>query len=193
LGEVTVREALRRAKNLPRAAHGMTLAHMGLAVAILGFVGSSAWKSEEIVFVTPGTEISIAGFDVVFEGIDRVTGPNYVANRGTLVVERNGIYVTTLYPERRQYPVAQYSTTESSIRSTLAGDLYASLTEAASAEAEAQGAWTLRILYEPLVNFIWIGAAMLVLGGGLSLSDRRLRVGAPRRTARPAATETPAE
>jgi cytochrome c-type biogenesis protein CcmF len=171
----------------------MTLAHMGLAVAILGFVGSSAWKSEEIVFVTPGTEISIAGFDVVFEGIDRVTGPNYVANRGTLVVERNGIYVTTLYPERRQYPVAQYSTTESSIRSTLAGDLYASLTEAASAEAEAQGAWTLRILYEPLVNFIWIGAAMLVLGGGLSLSDRRLRVGAPRRTARPAATETPAE
>ncbi len=193
-GEVPIKEALRRVKNLPRAAHGMTMAHLGLSVAIVGFVGSTAWKSEEIAFVTSGTEISIAGFDVVFEGVERITGPNYVANRGTLIVERNGDYVTTLYPERRQYPVAQYSTTESSIRSTLAGDLYASLAEPASTEAEEQGAWTLRILYEPLVNFIWIGSAMLVLGGGLSLSDRRLRIGAPRRSARrPAAAETPAE
>lgn len=193
LGDVPLRDAFRRARNLPRASHGMTLAHAGLAIAIFGFVGSSAWKSEQIVFVTPGTEVAIAGFDVRFEGAERVIGPNYVANRGTLIVEQDGDYVTTLYPERRSYPVSQYSTTESSIRSTMAGDLYASLAEPADAQAEARGAWTLRILYEPLVNFIWIGAAMLVLGGGLSLSDRRLRVGAPKRAARAIPAVMPAE
>ncbi len=192
-GAVPYKDSMRRARNLPRASNGMTLAHAGLAVAIFGFVGSSAWKSEEIVFVTPGTEISIAGFEVRFEGAERVTGPNYVANRGTLIVERNGNYVTTLYPERRNYPVAQYSTTESSIRSTLAGDLYASLAEPVDAQAAEQGAWTLRILYEPLVNFIWIGTALMVLGGGLSLSDRRLRVGAPKRVQRSSTSATPAE
>ena len=192
LGDVPFRDALRRARNMPRAAHGMTLAHAGLAVAIFGFVGSSAWKSEEILFVTPGTEVAIAGFDVRFEGAEQVRGPNYLANRGTLTVERGGEYVTTLYPERRSYPVSQFSTTESAIHSTLAGDLYASLSEPANVAAADRGAWTLRILYEPLVNFIWIGAAMLIMGGGLSLSDRRLRVGAPRRATR-ATVATPAE
>ncbi|SFQ02418.1 heme lyase CcmF/NrfE family subunit [Tranquillimonas alkanivorans] len=188
LAEVPLGESLRRARKLPRAAHGMTLAHAGLAVAIFGFAGSSAWKSEEIVFVTPGSDVSIAGFDVTFEGAKRLNGPNYIADRGTLTVRRDGAFVKTLYPERRSYPVAQSTTTESAIRSTLAGDLYASLAEPASDEASASGAWTLRILYEPLVNFIWLGAVMLFAGGGLSLSDRRLRVGAPKRpSATPAA------
>ncbi|PVA08879.1 heme lyase NrfEFG subunit NrfE [Pelagivirga sediminicola] len=193
LFEVPFADAMRRARNMPRSSHGMTLAHAGLAVAMLGFIGSSAWKSEEIVFVQPGAEIAIAGFDVRFDGVERVQGPNYVADRGTLTVTRDGDPVTILYPERRFYLVAQSSTTESAIRSTLAGDLYASLAEPASEDTAASGAWTLRILYEPLVNFIWIGAAMLVLGGGLSLSDRRLRVGAPRRAITPAAQATPAE
>ena len=193
LFDVPFAQAVARARNLPRASHGMTLAHAGLAVAVFGFVGSSAWKSEEIVFVQPGAEIAIAGFDVRFDGVERVQGPNYVADRGTLVVTRDGAPVTTLYPERRSYPVARSTTTESAIRSTLAGDLYASLAEPAAEGAAQSGAWTLRILYEPLVNFIWIGSALLVLGGGLSLSDRRLRVGAPRRTATPKPQATPAE
>ena len=193
LFEVPLAEAMRRARNLPRAAHGMAMAHAGLAVAMFGFVGSSAWKSEEIVFVQPGTVIEIAGFDVQFDGVERVRGPNYVADQGTLAVSRDGAFVTTLYPERRFYPVADSSTTESAIRSTLAGDLYASLAEPASDSAADRGAWTLRILYEPLVNLIWIGSAMLILGGALSLSDRRLRVGAPRRAARAPAAVTPAE
>jgi len=159
---------------------------------MFGFIGSSVWKSEQVVFVQPGNEVSIAGFDVTFEGVERVRGPNYFADRGTLTVRIDDRVVTELYPERRTYPVAQSSTTESAIRSTLAGDLYASIADPASEEAGAKGAWTLRILYEPLVNLIWIGSAMLVLGGGLSLSDRRLRVGAPRRTASVSA-KVPAE
>jgi cytochrome c-type biogenesis protein CcmF len=82
-------------------------------------------------------------------------------------------------PERRSYPVAQSQTTEAAIRSTPAGDLYASITEPVNQEADGQ--WTLRILYEPLVGFVWLGSLMLVFGGLLSLSDRRLRVGAPKR------------
>ncbi|AML53395.1 heme lyase CcmF/NrfE family subunit [Falsihalocynthiibacter arcticus] len=193
LFDVSFAESLHRARNLPRAAHGMTLAHTGLAIAMFGFIGSSAWKVEEIVFVTPGTTIEIAGFDVTFEGMERVRGPNYVADRGTLVVERGGKPITILYPERRSYPVAQSTTTESAIRSTLAGDLYASISTPLSETSEQSGALTLRILYEPLVNFIWIGMGFLILGGGFSLSDRRLRVGAPRsRKTLPVAT-APAE
>ncbi|SFD97180.1 Cytochrome c-type biogenesis protein CcmF C-terminal [Roseivivax sediminis] len=180
--EAPLSETLRRARNLPRASQGMTLAHVGLAVAMIGMIGSSAWKSEEIVFVTPGTDVTIAGFDVTFTGAERLRGPNYIADRGRLEVRRDGEPVTTLYPERRSYPVAQSTTTESAIRSTLAGDLYASISEPASEDAASGEAWTLRILYEPLVNFIWLGALMLVAGGALSLSDRRLRVGVPRRT-----------
>ena len=193
LFDVPFTDAMRRARNLPRASHGMTMAHAGLALAMFGFIGSSAWKTEEVVFVAPGTTIEIAGFDVMFEGVERVRGPNYFADRGTLKVMRKGQAVTTLFPERRYYPIAESSTTESAIRSTLAGDLYASIAEPASEDAELSGAWTLRILYEPLVNFIWIGSALLMLGGGLSLTDRRLRVGAPKRARTTSATPTPAE
>ena len=193
LFDVPFADSVRRMKNLPRSSYGMTIAHAGLAIAMLGFIGSSVWKAEQIVFVQPGTEISIAGFDVTFEGAKKVRGPNYIADQGTLVVREGDRFVTRLYPERRSYPVAQSTTTESAIRSTLAGDLYASLSDPSSEEALQQGAWTLRILYEPLVNFIWIGSALLVLGGGLSLSDRRLHVGAPRLSGKKLHRTVPAE
>jgi cytochrome c-type biogenesis protein CcmF len=193
LFETSLEETMRRIRNLPRAAHGMTLAHAGLAVAIFGFVGSSAWKTEEVVFIEPGTAVEIAGFDVTFKGVERLRGPNYIADQGKLVVTRDGKPVTVLFPERRFYPIAESSTTESAIRSTLAGDLYASISSPASETAEQSGAWTLRILYEPLVNFIWLGSALLILGGAISMSDRRLRVGAPRRKSGRSATSAPAE
>jgi cytochrome c-type biogenesis protein CcmF len=179
LGQVGIKDSLDRLRRVPRSSHGMTLAHAGLAVCMFGFVGSSAWKSEEILFVEAGTQVEIAGFDVTFEGSERVQGPNYIAAVGVLRVERNGRYITTMRPERRSYPVAQSQTTEAAIRSTPAGDLYASITEPVNQEADGQ--WTLRILYEPLVGFVWLGSLMLVFGGLLSLSDRRLRVGAPKR------------
>ena len=185
LFEVPFATSWARAKGLPRSAHGTTLAHAGLAVAMFGFIGSSAWKSEEIVFVQPGDEISIAGFDVRFEGVERVAGPNFIADRGALAVSRDGEFLTTMYPEKRFYPGAQSQTTESAIRSTLIGDLYASLADPADEAVDATGAWTLRILYEPLVFLIWLGSVMLVVGGMVSLSDRRLRVGAPKASKQP--------
>ncbi|WP_425038598.1 heme lyase CcmF/NrfE family subunit [Primorskyibacter sp. S187A] len=192
LGSAPLAESWRRAKGLPRATHGMTMAHLGLAVCIFGFVGSSAWKDDIVTFAEVGTDVEIAGFTLTFEGMERVQGPNYTANRATLTVTRDGEFVTVLNPERRTYPVAGMATTESAIRHSWAGDLYTSVAEPA---AQTGGnIWTLRIIYEPLVNFIWLGTLMLVIGGCLSLSDRRLRVGAPKRsrTALPAQA-TPAE
>ncbi|MDJ0860341.1 MAG: heme lyase CcmF/NrfE family subunit [Dinoroseobacter sp.] len=192
LGEASFAESLRRAKNLPRAAHGMTLAHMGVAILIVGMVGSSAWKDERVLFASPGTVVEIAGYEVRFDGVARVRGPNYVSDMGSLTVFRGGEMITQLDPERRWYPVAQMQTTESAIRSTLAGDLYVTIGEPAADEASDE--WTLRVLYEPFINFLWIGTVFLVIGGFFSLSDRRLRVGAPRRTSSaPPPQATPAE
>ena len=191
LGQVALRDSMARLRRLPRAAHGMSLAHAGLAVCIVGFVGSSAWKSEEILYVQPGTEIQIAGFDVTFDRTELVEGPNYTARVGVLTVMRNGQPVSVLRPESRYYPVAGSRTTEAAIRSTVAGDLYASITDPISQTADGQ--WTLRILYEPLVGFVWAGAILLVMGGLLSLSDRRLRVGAPKRRKPNASISVPAE
>ncbi|MEM9585380.1 MAG: heme lyase CcmF/NrfE family subunit [Pseudomonadota bacterium] len=187
--KLTQSGAWARIKRQPRASHGMTLAHLGVGVLMMGAIGSSAWKSDTVAFAEPGKVVPIAGFEVTFEGVEQVRGPNYIAQVATLNVAKGGEFVTYLYPERRVYPVAGSTTTESDIRQTLAGDLYVSIAEPASDKAE--GLWTLRLIYEPLVNFLWVGSAMLVLGGGLSLSDRRLRIGAPRRSA--PANATPAE
>ena len=139
-----------------------------------------------MTFIEPGTHVAIAGYDVTFEGVREVDGPNYRSLMGTLAVERAGAPVTTLFPERRSYALAQMTTTEAAIHNTLAGDLFATIAEP-DRTVGSSGRWTLRILFEPLVNFIWLGAALLVLGAGFSLSDRRLRVGAPRRAARASA------
>ncbi len=178
-----------RIRRQPRASHGMTMAHLGLGVLMMGAIGSSAWKSDTVAFAEKGTIVPIAGFEIIFEGIEQVRGPNYIAQVASLKVTQDGEYITNLYPERRVYPVAGSTTTESDIRQTLAGDLYVSIAEPAS--EDAAGLWTLRLIYEPLVNFLWIGSVMLVLGGALSLSDRRLRVGAPRRAV--PTNATPAE
>ena len=190
LGAAPLAESWRRARGLPRAAHGMTLAHAGLAVAVIGMTGSTAWKEEVVVLASPGTQVEVAGRSVTLEGVEDVRGPNYAAARATLTVERDGEAIT-LHPERRFYPAAGSRTTESAIRpDALGGDLYATISEPAAGFDGS--AWTLRVLHEPFVNLIWLGSALMVLGGTASLSDRRLRVGAPRRAARAPAAQ-PAE
>ena len=177
----------RRARGLPRAAYGMTLAHLGLAIAIFGFVGSTAWQTETIVSASEGTTVTVAGFELRFDGVREVQGPNYVSRMGEIAVTRDGETVTTLRPERRAYPLASTTTTEAAIRSRPMGDLLATISEPAA--ENAQGTWTLRVVYQPLVGLIWLAAAVMIAGAVVSLSDRRLRVGAPRKTV-PAATRS---
>ncbi len=195
LGSAPRAESWRRARALPRAAYGMTLAHAGLAVAVIGMTGSSAWREEVVVFAEAGTRVALAGYEVAFEEVEQVQGPNYVAARATLSVSKDGGPATTLYPERRLYPAAGRRTTESAILTdALGGDLYATIGEPVDqADRGGDGStWTLRVIHEPFVNLIWLGSVIIVAGGATSLSDRRLRVGAPRRAAR-APVAQPAE
>jgi len=176
LGNASLSESLRRARYLPRSSYGMSLAHAGLAIAIFGFVGSTVWKSESVTAADIGATVEIAGFEVTFRGTETVDGPEFTAVRGILDVTRNGQPVTVLYPEPRNYTVAGSSTTESAIRSTLAGDLYTSIREPAADSPSSK--WILSILFEPLVGLIWLGTLMLMAGGLVAMTDRRLQIGA---------------
>ncbi|HLW27479.1 MAG TPA: heme lyase CcmF/NrfE family subunit [Kiloniellales bacterium] len=181
-------DSWKRARGLPRAAYGMSLAHAGLAVAMAGMIGSSAWKQEEVRLVQPGDVVALGGYEFRFEGARQVRGPNYLSDTAPLTLLRDGREVGTLYPERRFYPVQQMHTTQAAIRTNGLYDLYAVI-----GDPQPGGGWVLRIYLEPLVPWIWFGAGFMALGGLVSLSDRRLRVGAPRR-ARPAVTQpVPAE
>jgi len=159
-----------RATGLPRSAYGMTLAHLGLAVFIVGAVGETFFSHEVVRYAAKGDRIEIAGRTLTFDGVSERDGPNFRAQVGTFVLE-NGDRLET---ERRFYPAEGQQTTEAAIRVRLAGDLYAVLGEPAEA-----GQWTVRIYYKTLVAWIWIGGFLMSLGGLVSLADRRLRVGAP--------------
>ena len=174
-------DSMRRLVGLPRAAIGMTIAHASLGLAVLGITGVSVWQTETITVMKPGAPVAHAGYEVTLEGAATVRGPNYIAERGRLVFRRNGSVVATLEPERRFYTVQRRATTEAAIHTTLIADLYATL-----GESDGKGGWTVRLYYNPLAPWIWLGAALAALGGFVSLTDRRLRIGAPRRTTRPA-------
>jgi len=174
-------ESWTRLRGLPRAALGTTLAHAGLALAIAGMTASNAFKVETVVFAQPGETLPVAGYAVRFERVERLQGPNYAADAAVLTVLSEGQPVATLVPERRLYTVQQRLTTEAAIRTNLLGDLYTVL-----GEPQADGRWTLRLYWEPLVPWIWLGALLMATGGLVSLSDRRLRVGVPRRQRAPA-------
>jgi cytochrome c-type biogenesis protein CcmF len=179
--------SLARIAGLPRSSHGMTLAHLGLAIFICGAVADSFWREEITVNAKPGETISIAGYDVTLEKIERGQGPNYQTETAHMRVMRNGEEVTILLPERRFYPVQQMPTTEAAIHSTFLADLYAAIGEGGSQEG-----WTVRIWHNPLVPWIWAGCLIMVIGGLVSLSDRRLRIGAPKLGARAQRTSQPA-
>jgi cytochrome c-type biogenesis protein CcmF len=108
--------------------------------------------------------------------VSEFQGPNYTSQRGTFLVTRAGSEVVRLYPEKRNYPVQQMPTTESGIYTTLFADLYTAL-----GDRQTDGGWSVRIYYNPLVPWLWAGAIFLVIGGTISLTDRRYRVGAPTR------------
>ena len=182
-----IAETWARARGLPRSAWGMTVAHAGVAIVIAGITGSSAWKVESIQAMRAGDSVEVAGYTFAFDGVATVPGPNYRADRGTFIVTRGDRLIATLLPEKRFYPVAERDTTEAAIHTTWLADLYAVISEPLEG-----GAWSTRIYHNPLVPWIWIGVIVMGLGGALSLTDRRHRVGAPRRAKARTGTPAPA-
>jgi cytochrome c-type biogenesis protein CcmF len=178
-------DSWRRLTGLPRAASGMTVAHLGLAIMIAGITGASAWRSELITTLGLGDTAQINEYALTLQAVENGQGPNYTFERGTFVLTHSGGKVTVLYPERRFFPVSGQTTTEAAIKTTLLSDLYAVIGEVRGAPDTAQQ-WTVRFFINPMVPWLWLGALVMVGGGLLSLSDRRHRVGAPRRKQQPA-------
>jgi cytochrome c-type biogenesis protein CcmF len=169
-------ETLSRARHLPRAAWGMTVAHLGVALLVMGITVSETWQVEVQQVMKPGETVQVGPVQYRFLGVVPYKGPNYTAQRGRFEILEDGRVVHELRPAQRRYQQPPMETTEAAIRPSLLGDLYAVV-----GEGDAGRGWAVRLYWKPLVSWIWLGALIMALGGFLSLSDRRLRVGAPAR------------
>ena len=183
LGREPLGQMLSRLTRQPRASWGMTLGHMGLAIAIAGMTGAGAWVTESIQTMAPGDKVTVAGYTFQFDGAVPTRGPNYTATTGRFTVTRDGRPVTVLTPEKRVYDVSGTPTTEAAIETRLSGDLYAVIGDTDG----GKGGYVTRIYFNPLVAWMWGGVLVMILGGAVSLSDRRHRVGAPQGRRTPAA------
>ena len=179
---------LRRAAGLPRSAWGTALAHLGLGITLLGIVGETQWGAERIVAVKPGDKVSVHNYDVTFDRTFNRTGPNYKELAAAFTVRRHGEIVGVMQPSKRNFASRQMTTTESALMARGVSQLYLSL-----GEVNSDGSVAIRLYYKPLVLLIWLGCVVMVLGGGFSISDRRLRVGAPKPARAKTAVMAPAE
>ena len=186
LGSAGRAEALRRARNLPRSAYGTLLAHFGIGMLVVGIIATSAYREEHILVMKPGESLAVGGYEVIFRGIEQGRGPNYREDVADFDVRRGGAAVTRLTPSKRLYDAPPQPTTEAGIHPSWRGDLYVVI-----GDPQPDGGYAVRAYFNPLVRFIWLGALIMFIGGGISLSDRRLRVGAPARARTP--TPVPAE
>jgi cytochrome c-type biogenesis protein CcmF len=177
--------ALRRLTTLPRGAVGMTLAHLGMAVSVFGIAAASGFTEEHLKILAIGDKVQVGGYELTFEGVGEIPGANYTSLQGRFHVTYGGSDLGTMLPETRRFTAPPMETTEAAIRPTVLGDLYVVV-----GEPSGRGFAT-RIYWKPFVMWIWGGGLMMALGGLVSLSDRRLRVGAPKR--RPAAVPAAAE
>jgi cytochrome c-type biogenesis protein CcmF len=156
-----------------RSYYGMHLAHIGVAVFIVGVTLVTGYQSEQDVRMDVGDTVNAGGYTFRFNGITNVNGPNYRAARAEIEVSKNGNVVNKMYPEKRSYIATQNVMTETAIDSGLFRDLYISLGEPVNG-----GAWSVRVYFKPFVDWIWGGALLMAMGGGLALSDRRYALAA---------------
>ena len=185
LFRVPLTQSLRRARLLPRAALGAAIAHAGVGVTVIGLAGMSQ-AEHRIVEVRPGQSIDLAGYRWTLDAVRSERGPNYTARVATITVTRGGHVVTVLHPSKRSFPLQNQTTSEVAIHTNLLSDLYAVLGDEHAGSA-GQSTAVLRLHDNPLAPWMWLGALVMAFGGALSLSDRRVRVGAPRRARVPGA------
>jgi cytochrome c-type biogenesis protein CcmF len=167
-----------RLSGLPRATWGMAIAHIGVAITAIGIAAVTSWTQETVALLKPGQTATVAHYDVRLLSVEDVNGPNYTSKLGRFAVSIGGAQIDELIAERRNYPNPGSDTVEAGLRVRMADVLYVTV-----GQSHPGGAWTIRLYRHPLVFWIWAGAVIMVIGGALSLSDRRLRIGAPRRAA----------
>ena len=162
-----------RLLRLQRSDYGRVVAHAGLGVTIAGVAGLTAWQTEDIRVMKEGDSLTLSGYEVTLESVERVQGPNYISTTGTVHLSKNGNEIALLYPEKRFYPVARMPTTEAAIDGGIMRDVYVVI-----GDPQDGGGWAFRTYVKPLANWIWGGSILMAIGGALSLSDRRYRVAA---------------
>ena len=156
----------------PRAFWGMQLAHLGVAVFVIGVALVKGYPAERDVRMYVGEQVTVAGYSFVFNGTKEVRGQNYTAVRGDFTVTREGKEITRLYPEKRNYFSSRsMPMTEAAIRHSITGDIYVSL-----GEPTPDGGWIVRAYSKPFVTWIWWGTIIMALGGLLAMTDRRYRL-----------------
>ncbi|MGX9393631.1 heme lyase CcmF/NrfE family subunit [Nitrobacteraceae bacterium UC4446_H13] len=167
--------SLRRARGLPRASWGTMFAHVGVGVALIGIVCETTWNTELISTLKPGDVAKVAGYELKLDDISQRQGPNFGEMLAHFTVSEGGKVIGTMAPSKRSFTTRAMSTTEAALMSRGVSQLYISLGDTA-----ANGAIAVRIYHKPMVLLIWFGPLLMAFGGLLSLSDRRLRVGAPK-------------
>jgi cytochrome c-type biogenesis protein CcmF len=155
----------------PRSWWGMVVAHLGIAVFIIGVTTVKTFEIERDVQMAPGATLSVRNFTFRYDGVVEKKGPNFTAALGTVTVTRDGSAVTVLHPEKRLYVSGGNAMTEAAIETGFTGDLYVSLGE----PVDDKGSWTLRVYYKPFITWIWGGAGLMAIGGLLAVFDRRYR------------------
>jgi cytochrome c-type biogenesis protein CcmF len=187
LGKLPSATVLRRLSHLPRGTWGYAIAHFGVGVLIAGITVSTAWRSERIETVHSGSIVEIAGRSLHFLGVSEGNFANYRFERADIIIDRPGKPAFAVHPERRFYPIAGSSTTNTSITTNGFGDLYLAL-----GDGDGKGGWVLRAYYNPLVPWVWFGAVLAALGGLVSLSERRSRMRARATRTAPGTAPRPA-
>lgn len=161
---------MQRLRKPTNSFYGMQVAHMGIAVFIIGVTLVNGFQSEADVKMTVNDTTTLAGHQFRFGGTQEIRGANYVASRGTIEVRRDDLVVATMHPEKRLYTVQNMPMTEAAINRGITRDLYVAMGEELS-----PGTWIVRIWHKPFINWIWIGCVIMALGGLLAATDRRYR------------------
>jgi cytochrome c-type biogenesis protein CcmF len=169
---------LNKIRTQSRSYYGMQLAHIGVAVFVVGVTLVTGYESEKDVKMNRGESVTAGNYSFRFNGVTNIQGPNYVAARAEIEVTKNGKPIGTMYPEKRSYTASGNVMTETAIDTGLFRDLYLSL-----GEPLVNGAWSVRVYYKPFVDWIWGGALLMALGGGLAVSDRRYALAARKQRA----------
>jgi cytochrome c-type biogenesis protein CcmF len=166
--------SLRKRPRGSRAYLGMVLAHLGVAVFVVGVTLVKSYESERDANLKPGDAVDLAGYAFRLDEVTNVRGPNYLAARARITVTRGERPVTVLYPEKRLYVVQNMPMTEAAIQPGLTRDLYVSLGDPLEG-----GGWLVSVRVKPFVDWIWGGCLIMALGGLFAASDRRYRVQLP--------------
>ena len=174
LFRLSLSAAFQRAIGLPRSVWGTALAHIGIAVTLLGIVCVSAWASELIVAIKPKQSVSLSGYELVFDGLVQRSGPNYRESAARFNVREAGVPIAIMEPSKRSFTARATTTTEAALLTRGFSQLYLSL-----GDVNNDGSISVRLYHKPMVLLIWLGAVVMAFGAALSLSDRRLRIGVP--------------